>query len=414
MGILEKIAEIEAEMARTQKNKATNYHLGLLKGKLAKLRTQLLDPPKTGGGKCEGFEVGRYGDARVALMGFPSVGKSSLLSKLTGVKSEVAAYEFTTLTCIPGVIYFNDAKIQLLDLPGIIDGAAQGRGRGRQVISTAKSADVILMVLDATKDDSQKVRLEREMESVGIRLNQRMPDVKVTKTSTGGVRINASCTLSHLDDKLIESLLREYRIFNADIVIREDCTADQFIDCLEANRKYCRCVYVYNKIDMLPIEEIERLARLPHSIVVSSLSQLNLRDCPGGGLVQRIWDELSLCRVYTKKKGQFPDFKDPLVITPQRGTKECTVENAITLLHKDILKDFKSCMVWGRSAKSGGPSMVGLKHYLEDEDVVQILKLTPAEKARNMQGKKTGACAAGTGVKLKKNQLRDPKRGPKS
>lgn len=119
MGILEKIAEIEAEMARTQKNKATEYHLGLLRGKLAKLRTQLLEGQKSSGGSHSGFEVGRFGDARVAIMGFPSVGKSSLLAELTGVKSEVAAYEFTTLTCIPGVIYHNDAKIQLLDLPGI-------------------------------------------------------------------------------------------------------------------------------------------------------------------------------------------------------------------------------------------------------------------------------------------------------
>lgn len=101
------------------------------------MRTELLEPKKgPGGPRTDGFEVGRYGDARVALMGFPSVGKSSLLQKLTGVASEVANYEFTTLTCIPGVIYHNDAKIQLLDLPGIIDGAASGRGRGRQVIST--------------------------------------------------------------------------------------------------------------------------------------------------------------------------------------------------------------------------------------------------------------------------------------
>lgn len=67
------------------------------------------------------------------IAGFPSVGKSSLLTELTGTNSEAAAYEFTTLTCIPGVIHYNDAKIQLLDLPGIIEGAAQGKGRGRQV-----------------------------------------------------------------------------------------------------------------------------------------------------------------------------------------------------------------------------------------------------------------------------------------
>ena len=63
------------------------------------------------------------------------MGKSSLLSLLTGTESEVAAYEFTTLTCIPGVIHYNESKIQLLDLPGIIEGAAEGKGRGRQVLA---------------------------------------------------------------------------------------------------------------------------------------------------------------------------------------------------------------------------------------------------------------------------------------
>ncbi|KAJ1563358.1 Developmentally-regulated GTP-binding protein 2, partial [Cladochytrium tenue] len=135
MGILEKIADIETEMARTQKNKATEYHLGLLKAKLAKYRAMLLEPQGKSGPKGPGFDVVRSGDARVALIGFPSVGKSTFLSKMTGTKSEVAAYEFTTLTCIPGKIHYNGADIQLLDLPGIIEGAAQGKGRGRQVIA---------------------------------------------------------------------------------------------------------------------------------------------------------------------------------------------------------------------------------------------------------------------------------------
>ena len=46
---------------------------------------------------------------------------------------QVAAYEFTTLTCIPGVVHYRGAKIQMLDLPGIIEGAKDGKGRGRQV-----------------------------------------------------------------------------------------------------------------------------------------------------------------------------------------------------------------------------------------------------------------------------------------
>ncbi|KAL3910767.1 MAG: hypothetical protein SGPRY_008934, partial [Prymnesium sp.] len=94
--------DIEKEMARTQINKATMSHLCTLRAKLAKLRTQLLEPPKGQAGPGEGFDVERVGDARVALIGFPSVGKSTMLSTFTTTKSESAAYEFTTLTCIPG------------------------------------------------------------------------------------------------------------------------------------------------------------------------------------------------------------------------------------------------------------------------------------------------------------------------
>ncbi|KAJ3313316.1 Developmentally-regulated GTP-binding protein 2, partial [Gonapodya sp. JEL0774] len=127
-------------------------------------------------GKGEGFDVMKSGDARVALVGFPSVGKSTLLSKITETESVQAAYEFTTLTCIPGVIVHQGARIQLLDLPGIIEGAAQGKGRGRQVISVAKTSDLILIMLDATKGPEIKDILERELESVGIRLNKGRPN----------------------------------------------------------------------------------------------------------------------------------------------------------------------------------------------------------------------------------------------
>lgn len=98
-------------MARTQKNKATEGHLGLLKAKLAKLKREVIDSATKAGGGGEGFDVSKSGDARVGLIGFPSVGKSTLLTKLTGTFSEAADYEFTTLTCIPGVYKHKGCKI---------------------------------------------------------------------------------------------------------------------------------------------------------------------------------------------------------------------------------------------------------------------------------------------------------------
>lgn len=368
MGILERIRDIEAEMARTQKNKATEYHLGRLKAQLARLRSQLLEAPKSEGGKGDGFDVCKFGDARVALIGFPSVGKSTLLSTLTDTESEVAAYEFTTLTCVPGIIHYNDAKIQLLDLPGIVEGAAEGRGRGRQVISVAKSSDLVLLVLDATKDDSQKNKLERELEAVGIRLNRTPPGISLTRKKAGGLKFNSIVPLTKIDAKTVQTILHEYRIFNADVLFREDCSADDLIDVIEGNRKFVKCLYVYNKMDMLSLAEVDEIARRPMSVVVSCQQQWNLDT-----LLERIWAEMEIVRIYTKRRGEFPAFSDPLVLTPQRG--DITVETAVRMIHKELVKNFRFAFVWGTSTKHN-PQCVGLGHRLEDEDVIQIVKKT--------------------------------------
>lgn len=218
--ILAKIEDIETEMARTQKNKATSQHLGVLKAKLAKLRRELIAPAKGGGGPAgEGFEVQKTGDARVGFIGFPSVGKSSLLTLLTGTHSEAAAYEFTTITCIPGMLYYKGAKIQLLDLPGIIEGAKDGKGRGRQVIAVARSCDLILIVLDASKPASHKRIIEKELEGFGIRLNKKPPPVVYRRKDRGGISFS-SAVQTDLNVDIVKSVCAEYKIHNADFVLR--------------------------------------------------------------------------------------------------------------------------------------------------------------------------------------------------
>lgn len=98
----------------------------------------------------------------------------------------------------------------MLDLPGIIEGAAQGKGRGRQVIAVARSADMVLMMLDATKGDEQRRLLERELEAVGIRLNKRRPNVYFKIKSGGGLSFNATCKITHMSEKMAYHILHEY------------------------------------------------------------------------------------------------------------------------------------------------------------------------------------------------------------
>ncbi|CAL8108546.1 unnamed protein product [Calicophoron daubneyi] len=363
MGILDKIAEIEAEIGRTQKNKATEYHLGLLKAKLAKYRAQLLETQEKASGKGEGFEVTKSGDARVALIGFPSVGKSTLLNCLTSTHSECASYEFTTLTCIPGVIEYHGAKIQLLDLPGIIEGAAQGKGRGRQVIAVARTADLVIIMLDAAKPEIHRMLLEKELESVGIRLNKRKPNIYFKQKKTGGLKITSMVPLTRMSEKMAQIILQEYKIFNAEIVFREDCSSDEFIDVVVGNRVYVGCLYVYNKIDQISIQEVDRMAREPHSVVVSCNMKLNFEY-----LLEKLWDHLDLIQVFTKKRGQRPDLNEGLIM--RSGS---TVENICHMIHRTLASEFKCALVWGTSVKFS-PQHVGLSHVLHHHDVVEIIK----------------------------------------
>ena len=388
---MEKIKEIEAEMARTQKNKATNYHLGTLKAKLARLRSELFLEQSGGGGggsaQSEGFSVARNGDARVALIGFPSVGKSSLLSQMTETKSEAAGYEFTTLTCIPGVLRYKGSKIQVLDLPGIIEGAAHGAGRGKEVVAVARSADAILIVLDAGKEGLQKHReiLERELETVGIRLNQKPPDVTLSKRKAGGgIRFSSTVVQTELGpepEKVVTQICREYKISSADILAREIVTVDQLVDVVQGNREYKPCLYLYNKIDTVTIEEVDQLARMPHSIVGSVAEGFNIGATDEDDLLkQKLWEYLGLTRVYTKRKGSPPDLEEPVVLSEIR--KGTSVKSLCANISSEMLRDFNYALVWGTSAKHA-PQRCGINHPLEDQDVVQVVAKTVKQQQQD-------------------------------
>jgi len=274
----------------------------------------------------------------------------------------MAAYEFTTLTCIPGVINYNDAKIQLLDLPGIIEGASKGKGRGRQVIGVARTADLILMMVDAEKAEVQIRLLTEELESVGIRLNKQPADISIKMKKLGGVSFNATCDLSQMDEMMAKRILQEYKLFNADILMREDASIDDFIDKVEGNRKYIRCIYVINKVDNITLHQVDRLGRMPHTIPVSIKMNLGLER-----LLAMIWEYLQFIRVFTKKRGKRPDFSQPLILR-----SNSTIEHVCHGIHRDMAKRFKYALVWGTSAKHQ-PQRVGIQHQLADEDIVQIM-----------------------------------------
>ena len=253
MSLSEKIADIEAEIAGTKYNKATQHHIGKLKAKVAQLREQVV--AASSGPKGSGYSVRKAGDATVPIVGLPSVGKSTLLNSLTAAESETAAYAFTTLDVIPGMLKHRDATIQLLDLPGLIEGAARGAGRGREVLSVIRAADLVLHIVDSC--DSAPHVILKELENAGLRLDGRPPNGSIARMGQGGIEV-ISTVEQDLEDEVIKVVAREYGVVNAQIVLREYIDLDDLIDLLAGSRVYVPSLTVLTKIDLASKKQLAR------------------------------------------------------------------------------------------------------------------------------------------------------------
>lgn len=361
MDVEDKIRKIEEEISSTPYNKATSHHIGKLKAKISKLREESLKRSSSSG-KGRGFHLKKSGDSTVVLVGFPSVGKSTILNQLTNAESKIGAYEFTTLDVIPGVMEYRGAQIQIFDIPGIITGASKGKGRGREILSVARNADLIVMVLDVFNSNHLDLIME-ELLNIGIRPNQNAPDVSVKRRKLGGVKVASTVPLTYLDEKTIRSILNEYGVHSADVLIREDVTIDRFIDSLDHSIVYIPLLIAVNKIDLsdrLYLDELQN--KLPDAIYIAADKGIMMEELKG-----EIFSRLKLIRIYMKPQGKKADYEEPLIVR-----KGSTVEDVAGRLHRDFIKNFRHAKVWGSSVKFPGQK-IGLDHMLHDKDVLRLI-----------------------------------------
>ena len=363
MGLPEKIKKIEEDLHRTQVNKKTEHHVGLLRAKLAKLKAEQEEQQSRRSGSSVGYDVRKSGDATVVLIGLPSVGKSTLLNRLTNAKSKVAAYQFTTLEVVPGVMEYKGARIQVLDLPGIFEGASCGRGLGKRVLSVASNADLVLFIVDVFQPEARAI-LERELRNTGIRVDEERPDVHIEKGSSGGVSVSVQGKLTRISELLVKDILRVYDMNSARVVIRQDVTDDQLIDVLLGNRVYTPSQTVMNKIDQVNAGFTNELtAKLPYSFVpISAESNVNIAV-----LKEEIYRRLDFVRIYMRRRTGETDFEEPMIV--RNGS---TILEVCDRVHRNMKDGFRYAMVWGRSVKFGG-QRVGINHRLMDEDVLTII-----------------------------------------
>ncbi len=154
------------------------------------------------------FELKLLGD--VGLVGYPNVGKSSFLSAVTRANPQVADYPFTTLEPMVGVCFVNvDKRFVVADIPGLIDGASQGRGLGTQFLRHIERCRVLLHILDVTKDTS----LNEDFEKINHELDEYSSKMKDKIMVVGLNKIDEDYDKEKVD-AFKKSLEGKYEVFS--------------------------------------------------------------------------------------------------------------------------------------------------------------------------------------------------------
>lgn len=318
--IQKRIEAIEKEIRETPYHKGTEHHIGLLRARLAKLKDQLLDSQtrrRQGSGGSSGFALRKHGDATVVLVGLPSVGKSTLLNKLTNARSPTAEYAFTTVSVIPGMMKYKGAAIQILDVPGLIEGAAAGRGRGREVLSVVRGADLLLIIAESGREEDFN-RIKNELHLNGVRIGDTPPAVAVKKELRGGLKVNS--------------------------------TVKQDLD-------YVPALYVINKVDL-----DSAVGRRREALRISAEKEIGLEE-----LREAIWERLGLVRVYLNKPGRGVDREAPFIL--KQGQ---TLEDILEKIGSEFAEGKKEAKIWGPGARFPGQK-VSLTTKVQDEVEVMFI-----------------------------------------
>jgi len=283
---LEKIAALEEMLAIMPKHKGTDHLRAELRGRIARL-TQLA--AKKSGARRASMAIEREGAAQVAVVGLPNTGKSRLIAAITNASPPVAEYPFTTHSATPGMMEFENIKIQLIDTPPLAPQAIEF-----WLPPLLRRADALLVMVDLSHDPLG------QMES-------------------------------------IISQLEKIRIIIGDAGASSEFTV-----------WHQRALVIGNKLDLDgAAQNFEALkgeygGRVP-LIAISAQQGTGLEE-----LKAKIYEVLDIIRVYTKAPGSKPDFTDPIVIP--RGS---TLADAAAEVHKDFAANMKYARIWGSGKHDG-------------------------------------------------------------
>jgi small GTP-binding protein len=285
--IPEKVAALEEMLAVMPKHKGTDHLRAKLRARIAKLGEVSEKKLAT---KRASTVIPREGAAQVAVIGLPNAGKSQLVATITKASPPVADYPFTTHSATPGMMEFEDIKIQLIDTPPLAPQAVDF-----WMPPLLRRTDALLIMVDLT--DAPEGQIEAVI--------KQLADMRIM---LGG---------EAKDDA-------EYTSWQKKALI-----VGNKLDLDSARNNYTALKDKYGK--QLPL------------VAISAKEGNGLEE-----LKLKLFQLLDIIRVYTKAPGKKPVFTDPVVLP--RGS---TLEDAAAGVHKDFRKRLKYARLWGSGKHDG-------------------------------------------------------------
>ncbi len=301
-------------LAIMPKHKGTDHLKAQLRSRLSRLMAELEGGSSKGpaSGRTEPFSMPKEGGGTATLIGPTNVGKSLLLNRSTGARSRVGAYELSTQEPVPGILMYEDVRIQLVDTPPISNASTQGRLYG-----LLRNTDVFVVVVDLSMDAVSQVE---EVFSALRQWDFRM--LARGETPTGGNPWLIKPTIIVANKADIPGALDGY-------VLLEEAVGDRY-----------------------PV------------VMASGEEEVGFEE-----LAFEIFEALKVIRVYTKSprvRLEEYDPTEPLVLPIG-----ATVTDAARQLHKELGQGLRYAVLWGESGKFDGQH-VGRTHELSDRDIIEL------------------------------------------
>ncbi len=373
----DKIKRLEEFISLVPKHKATEKIVALNKSRLSKLRREkeaLKFKPKTTG-RISPFSIKKEGIQLILISDYhsPGVGKTSLLNLLTGA-AENKIGKFTPVPEI-GIYEHEKVRYQIVDMPSIMEGAADGIGNGREIISQLRACDLICFCVDLSRDYKFQIDLLlNELTKSHVRINVPPPPLTIEKTGSNKIQVfyltKEAKELNDIEDltEKIKEIAHAGGIRNGIVKIYGKIELDHIVDSLNPSVVYKKSIIFGTKGDLEltkdTFDELDKFYSNIFPLVIGTSVKMRKIPADFGKIVLTYLQKM---KVYTMNKGIVAE--KPLLIdsTPNKPT----IGDVAIKIHRSFYESFDHAIVIRKDARQE-KKKVGLDYELKENDIIEF------------------------------------------